>query len=147
MDIALLVEHFVDRFAKRAGKRISGLARGSLELLEQYDWPGNIRELQNLVERAVITSDTAALSIDKRWLSVSSRQPQESKTLLDHEREAIETALTHTKGRVSGPLGAAVKLGIPSSTLESRIKALGIDKRLFKPGPPVAKSRPQPPMR
>jgi transcriptional regulator with GAF, ATPase, and Fis domain len=138
-DVALLVEHFVDRFAKRAGKRFRGLGKGSLELLQSYDWPGNIRELQNLIERAVITSDSgAALSIDERWLSVvRSRQPEGSKTLVASEKEAIETALAQAKGRVSGPLGAAVKLGVPSSTLESKIKALGIDKRLFKPGPSI----------
>jgi len=104
--------------------------------------PGNIRELQNLIERAVIASDDGGpLSVDERWLSVASlQQPEESKTLVTHEREANETALAQTKGRVSGPLGAANTLRIPSSTLESKIKALSIDKRLFKPGPPTAGS-------
>ena len=135
-------EPLVDRFAKRAGKRFRGLSKDSLERLQSYDWPGNIRELQNLIERAVIASDDGrALSVDERWLSaVRSRQPEESKTLVAHEKKAIETALAQTKGRVSGPLGAAAKLGVPASTLESKIKALGIDKRLFKPGPSIARS-------
>ena len=135
-DIPLLVEYFVDRFGKRAGKPIRGIGRRALELLKAYAWPGNIRELQNVIERAVIISDTGTLTVDARWLS-SSRLPSPSptQTLVAHEKETIEAALAASKGRVSGPFGAALKLGVPASTLETKIKALQIDKARFKVGP------------
>jgi transcriptional regulator with GAF, ATPase, and Fis domain len=135
-DIPLLVEYFVDRFGKRAGKPIRGIGRKALELLKAYAWPGNIRELQNVIERAVIISDTGTLTVDPRWLS-SSRLPSPSptQTLVAHEKETIEAALAASKGRVSGPFGAALKLGVPASTLETKIKALQIDKARFKVGP------------
>ena len=102
-----------------------------------YDWPGNIRELQNLVERAVIVCDSGTLTIDEQWLSGPSSKPRprlspQLRTLDMQEKEAIEAALLECKGRVSGPFGAARLLGLPSSTLESKIKALNIDKRRFK---------------
>jgi len=135
-DIPLLVEYFIDRYGRRAGKRIRGIGKNGLELLTAYDWPGNIRELQNIIERAVILCDTGTLQIDERWLAVQpGRVPAPatlSVSLTDRERESIETILADTKGRVSGPFGAAAKLGLPASTLESKIKALGIDKRRFK---------------
>ncbi|HXI93083.1 MAG TPA: sigma-54 dependent transcriptional regulator, partial [Blastocatellia bacterium] len=144
-DIPLLVEYFLHRFAKRAGKRINKISRETLNIVESYDWPGNVRELQNVVERAVIVSESDALDIDERWLLVGRKgapvaaQPirriHRPRTQAAHEKEkeAIETALMECKGRVSGPFGAASNLGLPSSTLESKIKALGIDKRLFRP--------------
>ena len=103
-----------------------------------YDWPGNVRELQNLVERAVIVSDSEALYIDERWLSGPQSGPRvsailHSRTLATQEKDAIEAALAESKGRVAGPFGAASRLGIPSSTLESKIKVLHIDKRHFRP--------------
>jgi transcriptional regulator with GAF, ATPase, and Fis domain/predicted ATPase len=138
-DIPLLVEYFIHRYAKRAGKRIRGLRTETSNLLQSYDWPGNIRELQNVIERAVIVCDSDTLSIDERWLS-GRRSPTPPtvaispvSTLATQEKDAIEAALMESKGRVSGPFGAAARLGVPSSTLESKIKALNIDKRRFKP--------------
>jgi transcriptional regulator with GAF, ATPase, and Fis domain len=137
-DIPVLAEHFAHRLSTRAGKRYYGIDQQALALLQAYEWPGNIRELQNVIERAVIMSDIGPLSIDVRWLSppgsrrTAPSQASPSPTLLAQERRWIEGILAETKGRVSGPLGAAVKLGIPSSTLESKIKALAIDKRRFR---------------
>jgi transcriptional regulator with GAF, ATPase, and Fis domain len=141
-DIRLLVEYFTFRFAKRAGKKIKRIGEKTLRLLQSYDWPGNVRELQNVVERSVIVSDSDALHIDERWLSGRrtgaspavrlNHHSAQSRTLATQEKEAIEAALIECKGRVSGPFGAACVLGIPSSTLESKIKALKIDKRSLK---------------
>jgi formate hydrogenlyase transcriptional activator len=136
-DIPLLVEYFTDRYARRMGKKIRSISQKSLELLRSYLWPGNIRELQNVVERAVIVSDTEFLSIDESWLS---KEPAANaratarfrKMPLDREKEIIEAALAETRGRVSGPSGAAAKLGVPSTTLESRIRSLKINKHRFK---------------
>lgn len=142
-DIPLLVEHFTNRFASRAGKSINRISKKTLSLLESHDWPGNIRELQNLVERAIILSETDVLYVDEQWLS--GRQstpgvtatpllgPQHPSTPATQWKADIEAALTESKGRVSGPFGAASRMGIPSSTLESKIKALHIDKGRFKP--------------
>jgi transcriptional regulator with GAF, ATPase, and Fis domain len=137
-DIPLLVEYFIHRYAKRVGKRIRGISKEMSNLLQSYDWPGNIRELQNVIERAVIISESDTLSIDERWLS-GRRSPAPPTVLASptsrlavQEKDAIEAALAESKGRVSGPFGAAPRLGVPSSTLESKIKALKIDKRRFK---------------
>jgi len=136
-DIPLLIEYFVHRYAKREAKKIRGLNKETSNLLERYHWPGNIRELQNVVERAVIVSDSETLTIDARWLSGAQlRTPVASSpqatTLATHEKDVIEAALRDAKGRVAGPFGAAARLGVPASTLESKIKALKIDKRRFK---------------
>ncbi len=138
-DVPLLVEYFIHRYVKRAGKRICGLTKETAQLLQSYDWPGNIRELQNVIERAVIVCDSDTLSIDARWLA--GRSPGTAPvaslstgTLATHEKDAIEAALKDSKGRVAGPFGAAGRLGVPASTLESKIKALNIDKRRFKSG-------------
>ena len=136
-DIPLLVEYFIHRYAKRAAKRIRAMSKETANLLQSYDWPGNIRELQNVIERAVIVADQDTLSVDARWLSGHSVKPAavaspSSTTLATHEKDAIEAALRESKGRVSGPFGAAARLGVPSSTLESKIKALKIDKRSFR---------------
>ena len=133
----MLVEYFTHRFAKRDGKIINRISKKTLSLLQSYDWPGNIRELQNVVERAVIVSDSDVLRIDERWLSGPRSTPGVSTSPRLHlvatqEKEAIEAALTESKGRVAGPFGAAARLDIPPSTLESKIKALSIDKRRFK---------------
>jgi len=136
-DIPLLVQYFVDRYASKAGKRITGINKRSLELLNSYAWPGNIRELQNVIERSVIISDSEDLSMDESWLgqgpaiTTSQAQPL-SERLAAQEREMIEAALAETKGRVSGPSGAAAKLGMPQSTLDSKIKSLKINKHQFK---------------
>jgi transcriptional regulator with GAF, ATPase, and Fis domain len=134
-DIPLLVEYFTHRYANRAGKRIRGISGETQRLLQSYHWPGNIRELQNIVERAVIVCDSDRLSIDARWLSEPTTRPYAAPprpTLIAREKEAIEAALTESKGRVAGPFGAAARLGVPSTTLESKIKALKIEKRQFK---------------
>jgi len=136
-DIPLLVQYFVDRFATKAGKRITGISRKSLELLQSYLWPGNIRELQNVIERSVIVSDSENLSVDESWLgqrAVASESSSQrlSEKLASQEKEMIESALAASNGRVSGPSGAAAKLGIPQSTLDSKIKSLKINKLRFR---------------
>ena len=138
-DVPLLVEYFTHRYAKRLGKRIRRVTQETSTRLQSYDWPGNIRELQNVIERAVIVCDSDTLSIDARWLS--GRPPATAAvaslstgTLATHAKDAIEAALKDSKGRVAGPFGAAGRLGVPASTLESKIKALHIDKRRFKSG-------------
>ncbi len=137
-DIPVLVEYFIDRYARKAGKSIRGVNKKSLELLQSYPWPGNIRELQNVIERSVIVCDTENFSVDESWLS---RQPlaseqksplELSRKLAAQEKEMIETALRESGGRVSGQSGAAAKLGIPGSTLDSKIRSLKIDKNRFK---------------
>jgi len=137
-DIPVLVEYFIDRYARKAGKNIRGVNKKTLELLESYPWPGNIRELQNVIERSVIVCETENFSVDESWLS---REPlanhqgsplELSKKLAAHEREIIEAALRESGGRVFGPSGAAVKLGMPRSTLESKIRSLKINKNHFK---------------
>jgi transcriptional regulator with GAF, ATPase, and Fis domain len=138
-DIPLLVEYFVQRYAKKARKKIRKIERKTLELLQEYDWPGNIRELQNIVERAVILCDGDTLSVDGTWLLHESPRPNSARRGLgrpdeSHERKIIESALSDTRGRVSGLGGAAEKLGIPRSTLESKIRILQIDKKRFKSG-------------
>jgi formate hydrogenlyase transcriptional activator len=127
-DIPLLVEYFVGRFAKNSGKSIRHIAKQTLEQLQGYHWPGNIRELQNVVERAVILSETDTFVVDESWLQSESSPKGGLSALEDHEVEMIEAALAETHGRISGPNGAAAKLGIPRQTLESKIRRLGIDK-------------------
>jgi formate hydrogenlyase transcriptional activator len=139
-DIPLLVEYLVERYAKRAGKRIGHVKKRTLDILQAYDWPGNVRELQNVVERAVILCEGETFSVDETWLHPTSgrrvRRPgvfaDEKKESAERERKAIEVALAECQGRVSGPRGAAAILGIPHQTLESKIASLGIDKRRFK---------------
>src|SRR5207253_229696 len=127
-DIPLLVEYFIHRYAKGLGKRISSVTKATSQQLQSYDWPGNIRELQNVIERAVIVCDSDTLSIDARWLSGRPlRTPPMASlptgTLAAHEKDTIEAALTESKGRVSGPFGAATRGGGPASTLASNMKA------------------------
>jgi formate hydrogenlyase transcriptional activator len=131
-DIALLVQYFIGRFAKAAGKSIRQIDKRTLEQLRAYPWPGNIRELQNVVERAVILSEGDTFAVDASWLKVapaeSERLTQGLSALEDREIEMIEAALAESHGRIAGPSGAAARLGIPRQTLESKIKRLGIDK-------------------
>jgi len=140
-DIPLLVEYFIDRYARKAGKSIRSVDKKTLTLLRSYDWPGNIRELQNIIERSVILSSGGEFSVDESWLSKETFPPEfrseaavKSKSAVETrgEREIIEAVLVETRGRVWGPSGAAAKLGIPPSTLDHRIKALKIDKKPFK---------------
>jgi formate hydrogenlyase transcriptional activator len=136
-DIPLLVQHLVERCALKVGKKIDRIEKRTLDLLQIYHWPGNIRELENVIERAVILCDGEALSIDETWVR---RQPATPSTrfgplvtsLNNKERQLIESALSECQGRVSGASGAAEKLGIPRSTLESRIRSLQIDKHRFR---------------
>jgi formate hydrogenlyase transcriptional activator len=132
-DILLLAKYFINRYANKAGKRIRNIERKTLEWLEAYDWPGNIRELQNVVERAVILCDGETFSIEKTWLQLPSKSPAAlASALVDQEREIIEAALRESQGRISGPSGAAGKLGVPRTTLESKIKCLRINKHRFR---------------
>jgi formate hydrogenlyase transcriptional activator len=137
----MLVEYFVQRYAKRAGKNIRSIDKKALALLRSYDWPGNIRELQNIIERSVILSSGGEFSVDESWLSKETFPPAVTIEASVHskngieprsEREIIEAALVETRGRIWGPSGAAAKLGVPPSTLDHRIKALGINKKQFK---------------
>jgi len=137
-DIPLLVEYFIDRFARKAGKSIRGISKNTLGLLVSYPWPGNIRELQNIVERSVIVLETENFSVDASWLSRKpltdepKSQSELSQKLAAQEKEMIEAALRASGGRVSGPSGAAAKLGLHRSTLESKIASLKINKYRFK---------------
>ena len=136
-DIPLLVQYFLDRYARKAGKSFESLSNRSLQLLQSYPWPGNIRELQNVIERSVIVSESTKFSVDESWLS---KQPQRTEStggelsarVAAQEKEMIEKALRECGGRVSGPSGAAQRLGMPGSTLESKIKSLKINKNRFK---------------
>jgi formate hydrogenlyase transcriptional activator len=137
-DIPMLVEYFIDRYASKAGKKIRSTSKKTLDLLQSYPWPGNIRELQNVIERSVILCDTESFSVDESWLVRESLQTQPasqalSDKLVIQEKEMIKAALVESGGQVSGPLGAAAKLGIPPSTLESKIRSLKINKHRFKP--------------
>jgi PAS domain S-box-containing protein len=136
-DIPLLVEYFIERYAKKAGKKIKNIGKKTYDLFQSYEWPGNIRELQNVVERAVILCDGETFNVDETWFKRENRQPSGPTVVLvtaleKREREAIETALADARGQVGGPKGAAAKLGIPRQTLESKIKTLGINKFRFK---------------
>jgi formate hydrogenlyase transcriptional activator len=136
-DIPLLVAYLIERYATRAGKKIRTIQKRTLELFQAYDWPGNIRELQNVIERAVILCEGDTFAVEERWLQRAALPRAEPAVSLvaaraEHERELIEAALSACRGRVSGPAGAAAKLGLPRQTLESKIKALGIDIQRFK---------------
>jgi PAS domain S-box-containing protein len=137
-DIPLLVEYFIDRYARKSGKHITRVEKRTLEVLQSYPWPGNIRELQNVIERSVIVCEAPGFSVDESWLSQQpgkshvGSQLQLSQKVAAQERELIEAALTESQGRVFGPSGAAAKLGIARSTLESKIRSLKINKNRFR---------------
>jgi formate hydrogenlyase transcriptional activator len=131
-DVPLLVNYFVDRYAKRAGKRIKHIQKKALEALQDYSWPGNVRELQNVIERSLIIGETTEFSIDKSWVANEPQSPTSAIVQTSAERRRIEAALAQSNGTVSGANGAAAKLGIPPSTLESKIRALKINKFQFK---------------
>jgi PAS domain S-box-containing protein len=137
-DIPLLVAYFIDRYASKAGKKIRGISKGTLDRLMAYSWPGNIRELQNVIERSIIICETETFSIDESWLGTRLQEiaPVDGsvafKMSASQERQAIERALANSQGRISGPAGAAARLGIPPSTLDSKIKTLKINKHRFK---------------
>jgi len=135
-DIPILVEYLVDRYAKQVGKSIRNIEKHTLQLLQNYNWPGNVRELQNVIERAVVLVDGETFTIDESWLpnksTRSSNGTRPVTTLANGEKELIEAALAESEGRISGPRGAAAKLGIPRQTLEWKIRALDIDKLRFR---------------
>ena len=134
-DIPLLVEYFIDRYGRKAGKALRRVSRGTLDRLCSYPWPGNVRELQNVIERSVIVCDTDEFTVDESWVSakpVLERRLMLSGSHAAQQKEIIEDALRKSHGRVFGPLGAAEQLGMPRSTLESRIRALKINKSRFK---------------
>ncbi|BFU92415.1 MAG: hypothetical protein NTAFB01_36020 [Nitrospira sp.] len=135
-DIPLLAGYLIERYAKKAGKKIRHIRKQTVEVFQAYDWPGNIRELQNVIERAVVLCDGDTFSVDETWLKgEQDRQPGPAAPLTasiaEREREMIEAALTQSRGQVSGLTGAAAKLGLPRQTLESKIRNLGIDKHRF----------------
>jgi PAS domain S-box-containing protein len=136
-DIPLLVTYLIERYAKKAGKKIKNIQKETLELFQDYDWPGNIRELQNVIQRAIVLCESETFSVDETWLKRENHRLSGSviplgATLAEHEKDIIEAALADCGGQVSGPTGAAAKLGLPRQTLESKITALGINKHRFK---------------
>jgi len=137
-DIPILVQYFLGRFGKKMGKTFQSIESRTLKMMQEYDWPGNVRELQNIIERAVTLSDSDTFSVDEAWIR---REPPKvprstnvalNGVLLAHEKEVIEAALAQSQGRISGPAGAANRLGVPDSTLEAKIKRLRINKFKFK---------------
>jgi DNA-binding NtrC family response regulator len=132
----MLVEYFIDRYARKAGKKIRTIEDQTLKMLQSYSWPGNIRELQNVIERAVVFCETESFSVDRSWLSQSLTPQAENRLFVRksaaQEKQMIEAALARTGGRISGPSGAASQLGLPPSTLDSKIRSLKINKYLFK---------------
>ena len=136
-DVPLLVEYLVDRYAKKAGKRIRSISKDTLSLFRSYNWPGNIRELQNVVERAVILCDGETFCVDPSWLTPGPPRPAASdvplvEDLAEREKVMIENALRESGGLISGPTGAAAKLRLPRQTLESKIRKLGIDRHRLR---------------
>jgi formate hydrogenlyase transcriptional activator len=136
-DIPLLAEYLIDRYAQTVGKKIRNISKNTLDVFQAYDWPGNIRELQNVVERAVILCEGETFCVDETWLtpvtpnSASTSVPLVA-NLVEREKEIIEAALRETHGLISGPNGAATKLGMPRQTLESKIRKLRINRHRFK---------------
>ena len=133
----MLVEYFIDRCEKKAGKKIRNISKRTLELFRAHDWPGNIRELQNVIERALVLCDVETFSVEPKWLKrelphVPGQAVRLVRRIAEQEKELIETALVERRGKVSGPAGAASKLGVPRQTLESKIRNLGINKHSFK---------------
>jgi formate hydrogenlyase transcriptional activator len=132
-DIPILVDYFASRLASRMGKRIRQIDRSTLDSMLRYTWPGNIRELQNVIERGVILADSDVFRLEAGAL-LNEPQAPASAIVRDDPKAEIEAVLRQTRGRISGPDGAAVRLGIPASTLESRIRALKINKHQFRSG-------------
>jgi formate hydrogenlyase transcriptional activator len=136
-DIPVLAEYFIARFGKRVGKKFGTIEKKTMAILQAYNWPGNVRELQNVIERAVTLSESETFYVDEAWLTRRPAAVPQSNAALDavllaHEKHAIESALEQCQGRVSGPGGAAARLGMRASTLESRIRRFGIYKYWFK---------------
>jgi DNA-binding NtrC family response regulator len=130
------VEYLIERYAGKVGKKIKKIHKKTLDLFQAYDWPGNIRELQNVIERAVILCEGETFAVDESWLQSESPRASRSgrgltRLAAEEEKALIESALAETRGRIAGPAGAAAKLGIPRSTLETKIRRLGIKKHKF----------------
>jgi len=137
-DIPVLVEYFIGRYARKAGRTFRRVSKRTLDRLRSYPWPGNVRELQNVIERSVLVSETDEFTVDDSWLSGASAGESRLGLFVAvsaHEKSIVEEALRATGGRVSGPSGAAARLGIPRSTLESKIRTLKINKSRFRPPP------------
>jgi formate hydrogenlyase transcriptional activator len=135
-DIPVLVEYLIVRYAQKAGKKIRQIRKQTVEVFQAYEWPGNIRELQNVIERAVVLCDSETFSVDERWLKGDQSQHEApggafAAEIAKHEKDIIEAALAQSRGRISGPAGAAATLGMPRTSLESKIKSLGIDRHRF----------------
>jgi PAS domain S-box-containing protein len=136
-DIPLLVEYFIDRYSSKTGKKIRSIEKSTLERLRSYAWPGNIRELQNVIERSIVLCDSDTFTVDESWLSTNCDEANRAPRMLlriphSQEKQTIEAALAEAQGQVSGPTGAAARLGVPPSTLDSKIRALKINKHRFK---------------
>jgi formate hydrogenlyase transcriptional activator len=136
-DIPLLVEYLIERYARKVGKKIRRVSKETLDLFQSYDWPGNIRELQNVIERAVVLCDGEVFCVDPSWLAnvtpkSALRSVPLAADLAEREKALIEDALRETEGLISGATGAAAKLGMPRQTLESKIRKLGIKRYRFK---------------
>jgi len=136
-DIPLLVQYFIDRYSSKTGKKIREIEKSTLKRLQSYSWPGNIRELQNVIERSLVLCESETFTVDESWLSVSCNDHDQGEQVrlrisASEERRAIEAALADARGRVSGPSGAAARLGVPPSTLDSKIRVLKIDKQRYK---------------
>src|SRR4029453_13383312 len=131
-DVPLLVNYFVDLYGKRAGKKIKRIQKKTLEALQEYSWPGNVRELQNVIERSLIIAETNEFSFDKSWIANEPQLSTATTARKSNERERTERALAQSNGKISGANGAAIKLGMPPSTLESKIRSLRINKFQFK---------------
>ena len=134
----MLVEYFINYYSRKAGKTFRRINKRTLDRLRSYPWPGNVRELQNVIERSVILCEGDEFAVDESWLSARSSSDSRLpllNSLAIHEKTVIEDALRASGGRVFGPSGAAERLGIPRSTLESKIRTLKIDKSRFRPRP------------
>jgi formate hydrogenlyase transcriptional activator len=131
-DIPLLVEYFSARCGERIGKRVARIHNETMSLLVEYDWPGNIRELQNVIERGVILAENGILRLERSVFGIKNESVPETNVLDRHERDLIQSALVESRGRIAGRNGAAARLGLSPSTLESKIRALKIDKHRYR---------------
>ena len=134
-DIPVLVDYFAAGFAARTGKKLSQIEKQSLSAMQQYSWPGNIRELQNVIERCVILADGEVLRVEPGMLMQELGLGPTATNVTDFgsDRKAqIEAMLRETRGKVYGPCGAAARLGLPATTLDSQIRSLSINKHQFK---------------
>jgi formate hydrogenlyase transcriptional activator len=130
-DIPRLTRHFIAHFQRKLGKPLTGIDADSLRRLVAHSWPGNVRELRNVIERACVLARGPVISIDRPLAAANDADDEEEEftSLADHERRYLRRVLTHTKGRISGPRGAAAILGLHPNTLRSRLDRLGLTVR------------------